>query len=108
MCGNVKIPFPFGLTYGCYLNKKFYITCEDNVTAQTGDFTVKNISIEDHELRVLQFVAQQCYNQTGALVEGIKSWLKTSSYTISKFIALAATYKEENCQRNMLEIESQP
>ena len=41
MCGDVKIPFPFGLTDGCYLNKNFHITCEDKVTAKTGDFAVK-------------------------------------------------------------------
>ena len=80
---NIKIPLPFGLTYLCYLNKKFYITCEDNVTAKTGDFTVKNISIEDHELRVLNFVARRCYNKTGGLVEGIKTSVKLGRYTIS-------------------------
>ena len=83
MCGDVKIPFPFGLTDGCYLNKNFHITCEDNVKAKTGPFNVKSTSIEAHELRVLNFVAQRCYNQTGALVEGIKTSLNIGRYTIS-------------------------
>ena len=83
MCGDVKIPFPFGLTDGCYLNKNFHITCEDKVTAKTGDFAVKRISIEDHELRVLNFVARRCYNKTGGLVEGIKTSVKLGGYTIS-------------------------
>ena len=61
-CGNVSLPFPFGLTDGCYLNEDFHITCDDNVTAKTGDVTVTNISIESHELRVLQYVARDCYN----------------------------------------------
>nr|XP_023920718.1 putative wall-associated receptor kinase-like 16 [Quercus suber] len=83
MCGEVKIPYPFGLTDGCYLNEKFYITCEDNVTAKTGKLTVKSISIDDHELRVLNFVAHRCYNKTGGLVDGIKTRLTTGRYTIS-------------------------
>ena len=83
MCGEVKIPYPFGLTDGCYLNEKFYVTCEDKVTAKTGGLTVKSISIEDHELRVLNFVARRCYNKTGGLVDGIKTSFKTLRYTIS-------------------------
>lgn len=83
MCGDVKIPFPFGLTDGCYLNKNFHITCMGNVTAQTGDIAVKRISIEDHELRVLNFVSRRCYNKTGGLVEGIKTWVKLNRYTVS-------------------------
>uniref|UniRef100_A0A2N9FDL8 Protein kinase domain-containing protein n=1 Tax=Fagus sylvatica TaxID=28930 RepID=A0A2N9FDL8_FAGSY len=35
-CGNVSVPFPFGLTDGCYLNEDFHITCDDNVTAKTA------------------------------------------------------------------------
>ena len=83
MCGEVKIPYPFGLTDRCYLNEKFYITCEDNVTAKTGGLTVKSISIEDHELRVLNSVARRRYNRIGELLDGIKTPFKTGRYTIS-------------------------
>ena len=62
MCGDVKIPFPFGLTNGCYLNKNFHITCEDNVKAKTDLFNFKSTSIEAHKLRVLNFVVQRYYN----------------------------------------------
>ena len=83
MCGEVKIPYPFGLTNRCYLNEKFYITCEDNITAKTGGLTVKSISIEDHELRVLNSVARRCYNRIGEIVGRIKTRFRTGRYTIS-------------------------
>ena len=82
-CGDVKIPYPFGLNKDCSLNEDFLITC-DNKVAKTGNLTIKNISIEAHDLRVLQIVARDCYNQNGVFVEGNEAWLNAAMNTISK------------------------
>ena len=52
MCGDVPIPYPFGLTEGCYLKDTvdFSINCPKDSAGQpqplTGDVVVTNISIQ--------------------------------------------------------------
>ncbi|XP_065625632.1 wall-associated receptor kinase 2 [Quercus suber] len=81
-CEDVEIPYPFGLKKGCSLNEDFLITC-DNKVAKTGDVTVKNISIENHELRVLHFVARDCYEQHRS-VEYNQPFVWPSTFIISQ------------------------
>uniref|UniRef100_A0A0E0DD13 Wall-associated receptor kinase galacturonan-binding domain-containing protein n=1 Tax=Oryza meridionalis TaxID=40149 RepID=A0A0E0DD13_9ORYZ len=33
-CGNISVPFPFGLEEGCYARKQFYLSCQ-NATSST-------------------------------------------------------------------------
>ena len=83
-CGDVEISYPFGLTKGCSLDDTFLINCSNKV-AKTGTLTVTNISIEAHDLHIMQFVARDCYKKTGEVEEQINASLSTAMYTISKF-----------------------
>ena len=103
-CGDVEIPYPFGLSKDCSLNEDFLITC-DKKEAKTGNLIIKKISIEAHDLRVLQFVARDCYNQNGDSVKGNKARLNAAMTTISnaknKFIVVGCdTYASLNGVQN--------
>ncbi|KAG6682469.1 hypothetical protein I3842_13G143600 [Carya illinoinensis] len=63
-CGNIKIPYPFGTSEGCYLDKPFLITCNHTFDPPKPfldhDIPVENISVPNGELRVSNPVAHLC------------------------------------------------
>ncbi|XP_062157745.1 putative wall-associated receptor kinase-like 16 [Alnus glutinosa] len=84
-CGHVDhIPFPFGITEGCYLNKDFGLKCMSGVLT-TGDLelVVTNISIQEGQLDILMYVAFQCFNVLGDVQDSNNPFLSVPSYTIS-------------------------
>ncbi|KAC5425742.1 hypothetical protein FH972_027233 [Carpinus fangiana] len=82
-CGGVEIPYPFGLNEACYLDKSFNITCDDSGKPMVGNLDVTKISIETHELRILQYVARDCYDQFGKPGKQNDPTLWAAQYTIS-------------------------
>jgi len=65
MCGNVSIPYPFGIGEGCF-RKGFNVTCdteEQTVYLGTGKtFKVFDINLSQGEARVQKYIAYNCYN----------------------------------------------
>ncbi|KAH7545538.1 hypothetical protein FEM48_Zijuj01G0104300 [Ziziphus jujuba var. spinosa] len=96
-CGDLKVPYPFGMDEGCYLGEKFFITCNESYHPHrafltTGNVEVTNISLDDGELSVSQFIGRDCYDQNGVQTNNWQPSLNLSLYTVSstknKFFAV--------------------
>ncbi|KAL5577774.1 hypothetical protein UlMin_019473 [Ulmus minor] len=95
-CGNLTIPYPFGVGKGCYLpddTHRFNITCNTAAGIAylgTSNINVTNIS-PDGELTILQYRAADCYDKSGSTHYN-KPELNLADFTIStdrnKFTAI--------------------
>ncbi|PIN23364.1 Serine/threonine protein kinase [Handroanthus impetiginosus] len=93
-CGNLSIPYPFGTTPDCYQSYGFFVTC--NHTFNPPQAFIQNSSIEisdislDGQLKVLQFIGHDCYNQKGTRNSNNNPWIDlpislTVNNTANKF-----------------------
>ncbi|XP_011658440.2 wall-associated receptor kinase 2 [Cucumis sativus] len=87
-CGDVEIPFPFGMSDNCYLNINFSITCNHTHFTPAKPFLmnsnveVTNISLHG-ELHVLNYVARACYSEDGSADIKNRPSIRVPMFTIS-------------------------
>ncbi|KAE8731808.1 hypothetical protein F3Y22_tig00002511pilonHSYRG00091 [Hibiscus syriacus] len=95
-CGDVSIPYPFGTTRSCYLNENFAITCNKSFSPPVPQLLGNDIVVTyvargrkrspfqvSGQLKMLNYVAQDCYDADGRLVTRINSMLWADIFTIS-------------------------
>ena len=95
-CGDVKIPYPFGLRKGCSIDQNFLINCTNSFGPTQpilGNLNVTNFSLEG-QAHVLAYIAKDCYKK-GVRDHSIWNmvWLRsglnfTISNTQNKFIVV--------------------
>ncbi|KAF8039992.1 hypothetical protein BT93_B2265 [Corymbia citriodora subsp. variegata] len=104
-CGNLTFSYSFGMNNtgnDCYFEEKshnfliFYDDLTDPpthyITDKSSNIQILDISIENHEISIMIFVAKDCYNSSGGISYKFDPWLTLAIFPISpaknKFIAV--------------------
>ncbi|KAH9607353.1 hypothetical protein KSS87_010610, partial [Heliosperma pusillum] len=95
-CGNLTIPYPFGIEDGCYFidkdNPNFYhpimkLTCNDThydppQLILGSNLEILGISLQDPEIRIMNYISFSCYDG-GESTISFKTWLRLGVFTLS-------------------------
>ncbi|KAL6206497.1 hypothetical protein ACLB2K_023745 [Fragaria x ananassa] len=88
-CGDLTVPYPFGMKEGCYLGDEFFIECNRSTQSaylMGSSIIVTNISLEAGELQILNYVTTDCYDFQGDRTFYLGTWLnlpRQLPYTVS-------------------------
>ncbi|XP_028063149.1 putative wall-associated receptor kinase-like 16 [Camellia sinensis] len=87
-CGNLTVPYPFGIGIGsgCSIDPVFDINCNTSFNPpkpflETGNLEV--ISLSDTQIRIKNWVASRCYNQTGGITSENIVWIDLPAYYLT-------------------------
>ncbi|KAI3900291.1 hypothetical protein MKW92_010671 [Papaver armeniacum] len=93
-CGNVSIPYPFGIGPGCFLDKYFEIRCNESLLNSIRpvygpNYNISNISILGGDMTTEIFIASDCPGREVPNYYSTAGFAKfTFSNTKNKFIGM--------------------
>ncbi|KAL8166845.1 hypothetical protein V2J09_008344 [Rumex salicifolius] len=93
-CGNLRVPYPFGIGSECSLEYWYQIVCNttfDPPKPFLGEGNLEIIEISETQMKIKNWVAKQCYNTSGVMTTdrtGISLDLSTSPFTFSDTLKL--------------------
>ncbi|KAK3425141.1 hypothetical protein EUGRSUZ_F01929 [Eucalyptus grandis] len=89
-CGNLNVPFPFGLDKSCAWNSNLTLTCNhtSGELILAKNIPVYNISVEDGTMTIGNYIAYDCRNESGGRLNGSRPnpWIRLvqhEHYTVS-------------------------
>lgn len=86
-CGEVEIPYPFGLTSECSLNEAFLVTCNGSFSPNkpfVGEVPITSVSVEDGDMVIENLVANYCFDANGDVSGHNQTFLETNTFTLSR------------------------
>ncbi|RLN33153.1 hypothetical protein C2845_PM03G31630 [Panicum miliaceum] len=91
-CGNVKIPYPFGIGTNCSMQGGFDVTCQPDLNGFPKPFIggreLLDISLTNSTIRVLNPITTYCYNETTPkelMLNGTIVWSNTDRNSPFRF-----------------------
>ncbi|XP_059666592.1 wall-associated receptor kinase-like 1 [Cornus florida] len=91
-CGNLSVPYPFGIGKGCCRNQMFEVTCNESTLFYMSDVQVFQISLDHVSITGPAIV--QCYNKSsgespvGPVSYGLEESPFRVSHTQNKLVAI--------------------
>jgi len=120
-CGDVDVPYPFGLDTRCAIHAGFWLNCTNTTAGGSARLLFKNgeltrISVQDGKAWFKTWISRQCYDQTTNQTVYDTAWinLNNTPYVLSaddnKVIVLGCrsmAYMQSNSVSNSCSFASQ-